>query len=110
MNLLREVGTALHDALSRQAPCTDANPDLFDVTTYEQAWPALSYCYSCPVTALCDQVVRPAASYYDGVAAARVWRNGLRLTLDGKVIGRRSRRNREPLPALALPLPERTQA
>lgn len=87
------TGIAAHAHLAAHANCTTANPDLFDATEYETAWPALSYCYGCPVATLCEQIVQPATSYYDGVAGARVWRNGLRITVTGKAIGKRSRQS-----------------
>jgi len=62
--------------LARDAACSDANPWIFDQTEGPHIYEALDYCKRCPVTALCRQVVKPSTSYYDGVAAGTVWRNG----------------------------------
>lgn len=64
-------------AFYRDAACRDTDPVLFDQTdvgglsTY-----ALAYCARCPVTTICRSIIRPSRTYYDGVAAAAVYRNG----------------------------------
>jgi len=78
--------------LAENAACRNADPRAFDATDHVTASLALWYCRRCPVVDLCNEIVRPAKSYYDGVAAGRVWRNGLLILADGTVIGPRSRR------------------
>ncbi|MFZ5850530.1 MAG: WhiB family transcriptional regulator [Actinomycetota bacterium] len=63
-------------ALRERAACLDAPPEWFEATEYHHATQALALCAACPVVDLCDYVVAPAESYFDGVAAGRVWRNG----------------------------------
>ncbi|MFR9795515.1 WhiB family transcriptional regulator [Streptomyces sp. MS06] len=41
-----------------------------------QAAPALRACRACPVRRRCEEVVSPAESWFDGVCAGRLWRNG----------------------------------
>ena len=67
---------AVIDRLNRDAPCAGADPVLFDQTEPRLAIYALAYCARCPVTSLCRTVVRPGRSWYDGIAAAAVYRNG----------------------------------
>jgi hypothetical protein len=64
------------DLLLSKAACIGADPKLFDAFTGEKALDALSYCGRCTVVAECDRVVAPRRSYFDGVAADRVWNNG----------------------------------
>lgn len=68
--------------LMREAACKDANPTLFDHTEGIHVWEALYYCDRCKVQKECDEVVRPRKSYFDGVAAGKVWRNGQRVEPD----------------------------
>lgn len=63
-------------ALARDARCVGADPRIFDQTEAPFIYEALAYCKDCPVTALCRTVIRPQTSYYDGVAAGTVWKNG----------------------------------
>lgn len=77
--------------LVEQAACRTADPRCFDAIDHEQASLALWYCRQCPVIDLCHEIVRPHKSYYDGVAAGKVWRNGLLILPDGTAIGPRSR-------------------
>lgn len=83
-----------HLRLVEHAACRTADPASFDATDHADASLALWYCGRCTVVDLCNEVVRPAKSYYDGVAAGRVWRNGLLILVDGTAIGPRSRRPR----------------
>lgn len=59
-----------------QAACKGANPQLFDFFEGNQIDDALSYCDRCPVTEECWEYVSPRRSYFDGVCAGKVWRNG----------------------------------
>lgn len=59
-----------------RAACKGAEPRLFDAIAGEDVFDALSYCERCPVTEACFAYVQPSRSYFDGVAAARLWRNG----------------------------------
>lgn len=59
-----------------RAACKGADPSLFDATSGEEVFDALSYCERCPVTGPCQDWVKPARSYFDGVAAGRLWRHG----------------------------------
>ena len=65
----------IDDFLSKAA-CVGANPKLFDAFTGDKALDALSYCARCAVVPECDRVVAPRRSYFDGVAADRIWNNG----------------------------------
>jgi WhiB family redox-sensing transcriptional regulator len=58
------------------AACTGADPRLFDAVGGDAAEDALSYCDRCSVRQACEDLVRPAKSYFDGVAAGRIWHNG----------------------------------
>ena len=58
------------------AACIGADPRLFDAVCGEAAEDALSYCDRCPVVRECETVVKPKKSFFDGVAAGRVWQNG----------------------------------
>lgn len=58
------------------AACLGADPTLFDATSGEKMFDALSYCERCPVIVECDTLVRPRRSHFDGVAAGKVWREG----------------------------------
>lgn len=59
-----------------QAPCSSADPWLFDQFQLDLAQPALNYCARCPLWDKCDETVLPAKSFFDGVASGKVWRNG----------------------------------
>lgn len=62
--------------LSHKAACLGADPRLFDAISGEAVLDALSYCERCPVIPECEDLVRPRRSYFDGVAAGKVWREG----------------------------------
>ena len=64
-----------------EAACIGADPRLFDAMSGETAEDALSYCDRCPVVKECETVVRPKKSYFDGVAAGRIWSNGVPIEL-----------------------------
>ena len=59
-----------------EAACKGANPQLFDFYEGTQVDDALSYCDRCPVIQECLDYVSPRRSYFDGVCAGKVWRNG----------------------------------
>jgi len=59
-----------------EAACLRADPALFEATSGERAADALSYCERCTVVKECEELVRPRRSYFDGVAAGKVWRDG----------------------------------
>ena len=63
-------------SLYADAACLGADPRLFDAMSGEIVLTALSYCERCPVIPLCEDVVRPRRSLFDGVAAGKVWREG----------------------------------
>ncbi|WMX45536.1 hypothetical protein RGF97_12660 [Streptomyces roseicoloratus] len=42
----------------------------------KEAAPALRACAVCPVSRECEAAVAPAESWFDGVCAGRLWRNG----------------------------------
>jgi len=65
--------------LTASAACLDAAPTLFDATEGVLVTMALSYCERCPVRTPCREFVRPNRSYYDGVVAGALWRNGRRV-------------------------------
>lgn len=72
-----EPTRSLVTLLAERAPCGGLDPLWFEATDYRYAEPALEVCAACPVVALCDAVVRPRDSYFDGVAAGKVWVNGV---------------------------------
>jgi hypothetical protein len=41
-----------------------------------EAAPTLRVCNQCPIRAECEAVVDPAHTWFDGVCAGRLWRNG----------------------------------
>ena len=63
--------------LYAEAACKNANPILFDQVEHNGlADEALKLCESCPVSIQCFAIVDPHNSYFDGVCAGLVWRNG----------------------------------
>lgn len=62
--------------LYSDAACLGADPRLFEATSGDRVLDALSYCDRCPVIPECEDVVKPRRSYFDGVAAGKVWRDG----------------------------------
>jgi WhiB family redox-sensing transcriptional regulator len=59
------------------AACHGADPRLFDAIAGDDVDDALSYCDRCPIIPQCEEYVRPKQSYYDGVVAGKVWKNGV---------------------------------
>ncbi|MFI9112283.1 WhiB family transcriptional regulator [Streptomyces venezuelae] len=58
------------------AACADLSPSVVFARRAREAAPALRACAACPVRHPCETVVAPAESYFDGVCAGRLWRNG----------------------------------
>jgi WhiB family redox-sensing transcriptional regulator len=46
----------------------------------KDAAPALRACAGCPVRRECERTVAPADTWFDGVCAGRLWRNGRPVT------------------------------
>lgn len=74
--------------------CSGEDPALFDQYTFPAASEALRICSHCRFVAECMDWVRPSKSFFDGVAAGVVWRNGYRVrgdnsTREDKIISRR---------------------
>ena len=65
-----------------RAACANIDPALFDHFVFPQAASAISVCNRCTVIEQCMNWVRPSKSYFDGVAAGVVWRNGYRVRPD----------------------------
>ena len=63
-------------SFASKAPCRDADPWLFDQFNLDLIQPALNYCSRCIFWEECDSLVKPKPSFYDGVVAGKVWRNG----------------------------------
>ena len=63
-------------SFTSEAPCREADPWLFDQFNLDLAQPALNYCSRCIFWEECDSLVQPKPSFYDGVVAGKVWRNG----------------------------------
>ena len=68
---MRRWPTALDDAACRELP-----PQVFDARTHADAQAALACCHGCLCRRACNQWMRPARSFYDGVCAGKLWRNG----------------------------------
>ncbi|MBP2584095.1 WhiB family redox-sensing transcriptional regulator [Streptomyces sp. PvR006] len=58
------------------AACADLSPSVVFARRAKEAAPALRACAGCPVRRECETAVAPAESYFDGVCAGRLWRNG----------------------------------
>ncbi|MFE5791714.1 WhiB family transcriptional regulator [Streptomyces sp. NPDC056503] len=58
------------------AACAGLSPAVVFARRERQAAPALRACAGCPVARECEAAVAPAESYFDGVCAGRLWRNG----------------------------------
>ncbi|MFE3072015.1 WhiB family transcriptional regulator [Streptomyces sp. NPDC059247] len=67
-----------HDPTPWQATaaCADLSPTVVFARRAKEAAPALRACGGCPVRHECETAVAPAESYFDGVCAGRLWRNG----------------------------------
>ncbi|MGW0466862.1 WhiB family transcriptional regulator [Streptomyces sp. NPDC003027] len=58
------------------AACAGLSPSVVFARRAQHAAPALRACAVCPVRRECEAAVAPAESYFDGVCAGRLWRNG----------------------------------
>ncbi|MFH9953243.1 WhiB family transcriptional regulator [Streptomyces roseolus] len=58
------------------AACAGLSPAVVFARRERQAAPALRACAGCPVARECEAAVAPAESWFDGVCAGRLWRNG----------------------------------
>ncbi|MEU3746496.1 MULTISPECIES: WhiB family transcriptional regulator [Streptomyces] len=58
------------------AACAGLSPSVVFARRPKDAAPALRACADCPVRRECEAAVAPAESYFDGVCAGRLWRNG----------------------------------
>ncbi|GHJ93079.1 hypothetical protein SNE510_25980 [Streptomyces sp. NE5-10] len=58
------------------AACAGLSPAVVFARRERQAAPALRACAVCPVARECEAAVAPAESWFDGVCAGRLWRNG----------------------------------
>lgn len=64
------------------AACSGEDPRVFDHVTFPAAREALRICANCRCVSECMDWVRPSKSFFDGVAAGVVWRNGYRVRAD----------------------------
>ncbi|MFF4168571.1 WhiB family transcriptional regulator [Streptomyces sp. NPDC001744] len=58
------------------AACSGLPPHVVFSKREKEALPALMACERCPVVRRCEEAVAPAESFFDGVSAGRLWRNG----------------------------------
>ncbi|MFI1939398.1 WhiB family transcriptional regulator [Streptomyces purpureus] len=58
------------------AACSGLPPQVVFSKRENEARPALMACERCPVVRRCEEAVAPAESFFDGVSAGRLWRNG----------------------------------
>ncbi|WUD73603.1 hypothetical protein OG937_18895 [Streptomyces sp. NBC_00510] len=58
------------------AACAGLPPSVVFARHAREALPALLACGRCPIRAGCEEVVDPEHSWFDGVCAGRLWRNG----------------------------------
>ncbi|OEJ25546.1 hypothetical protein AR457_14800 [Streptomyces agglomeratus] len=65
------------------AACSGLPPTVVFARRAADAEPALRACDRCPVLRQCEESVAPADSWFDGVSAGRLWRNGRPVSLDG---------------------------
>ncbi|MGW0560438.1 WhiB family transcriptional regulator [Streptomyces sp. NPDC003016] len=65
------------------AACSGLPPRVVFSKREEEARPALMACGRCPVVSRCEESVAPAESFFDGVSAGRLWRNGRPVDLKG---------------------------
>ncbi|MEW1614324.1 MULTISPECIES: WhiB family transcriptional regulator [unclassified Streptomyces] len=67
----------------RSAACSGLSPAVVFARRAADAAPALRACARCPVQRQCEETVAPADTWFDGVSAGRLWRNGRPVALDG---------------------------
>ncbi len=63
-------------SFTSKAPCREADPWLFDQFNLDLAQPALNYCSRCIFWEECESLVQAKPSFFDGVVAGKIWRNG----------------------------------
>ncbi|AZK95938.1 MULTISPECIES: WhiB family transcriptional regulator [Streptomyces] len=68
------------------AACAGLPPQIIFARREAEARPALEACRRCPVARRCEESVAPAESYFDGVSAGRLWRNGRLVRLHGHYV------------------------
>ncbi|MFE2374850.1 WhiB family transcriptional regulator [Streptomyces sp. NPDC059398] len=69
------------DTWTSSAACLGLPPDTVFARRPAEAAPALMACARCPVAQQCEDTVAPASSFFDGVCAGRLWRNGRTVAL-----------------------------
>ncbi|MEU9199646.1 WhiB family transcriptional regulator [Streptomyces sp. NPDC048332] len=70
------------DTWTASAACLGLPPETVFARNPADAAPALGACARCPVAGRCEETVAPADSWFDGVCAGRLWRNGRPVALD----------------------------
>lgn len=89
---------------TRAPACAGLPPHVVFARRAADAAPALLACARCPFTRQCEEIVDPANTWFDGVSAGRLWRNGRPVDLSrGRGRRRRAgeREAREDLAAAA---------
>ncbi|WP_129770868.1 WhiB family transcriptional regulator [Streptomyces sp. L-9-10] len=76
------------------AACSGLPPQIVFAQHASTAGPALRACARCPVVRECEEAVAPAESWFDGVSAGRLWRNGRPVALGRQRTRRRDRRQK----------------
>ncbi|MET9529650.1 MULTISPECIES: WhiB family transcriptional regulator [unclassified Streptomyces] len=69
------------DTWTRSAACLGLPPEAVFARRPVEAAAALTACARCPVAQQCEETVAPASSWFDGVCAGRLWRNGRTVAL-----------------------------
>lgn len=77
---------------TRAPACAGLPPHVVFARRAADAAPALLACARCPFTRQCEEIVDPANTWFDGVSAGRLWRNGRPVDLSRG----RGRRRRAP--------------
>ncbi|MFJ3581647.1 WhiB family transcriptional regulator [Streptomyces sp. NPDC090127] len=77
------------------AACSGLPPQIVFARREAEARPALKACERCPVVRQCEETVAPAESFFDGVSAGRLWRNGRLVRLRGADVARPRTARRE---------------
>ncbi|CAL9507214.1 hypothetical protein [Streptomyces sp. enrichment culture] len=89
---------------TRAPACAGLPPHVVFARRAADAAPALLACARCPFIRQCEEIVDPANTWFDGVSAGRLWRNGRPVDLSrGRGRRRRAgeREAREDLAAAA---------
>lgn len=72
-------GGAIARLLADRGMCVDMSASIFDATEGLDVLEALKACNVCPVVQECEDFVRPKKSFFDGVAAGKLWIEGVRI-------------------------------